>query len=390
MDDRCQSESSRDRDDHNHNISGSGVSADGTPPPRRRIAQSVRFYLRYLRYHWRGMILYAIFCVIFAVVFALYHLPLGAVLYPALLCGALGFAAFWYDSRRIWHRHLQFERLQASLETITEAVRAQEASGWRSDWRTDGAPGPFPAADNQAEADYQELLRLLAGELERQTALLNRRYDDMTDYYTVWAHQIKTPIASIRLNMQNEDSDFARLVGEDLQRIEQYVEMVMAFLRLDSDSTDYVFRPCDLDEIIRQAVRKFAPQFIRRNLRLTYTPAEITVVTDEKWLCFVVEQILSNSLKYTRTGGIEIFLEAPKTLCIRDSGIGIAPEDLPRIFEKGYTGYNGRADKKASGLGLYLCRRSCENLGHSISAQSEPGKGTAIFIDLSQKNVRPE
>ncbi len=389
MDNRRQSEISRDRDDGSHNNPGTVASADGTPR-QRRIAQSVRFYLRYLRYHCRDMILYAVFCVIFAVVFALYHLPLGAVLYPALLCGALGLAAFWYDSRRIWHRHLQFGRLQESLETITEAVRAQEASGWRPDRRTDGASGPFPAADNQAEADYQELLRLLAGELERQTALLNQRYDDMIDYYTVWAHQIKTPIASIRLNMQNEDSDFARLVGEDLQRIEQYVEMVMAFLRLDSDSTDYVFRPCDLDEIIRQAVRKFAPQFIRRNLRLTYTPAEISVVTDEKWLCFVVEQILSNSLKYTRTGGIEIFLETPKTLCIRDSGIGIAPEDLPRIFEKGYTGYNGRTDKKASGLGLYLCRRICENLGHSISAQSEPGNGTAIFIDLSQKNVRPE
>ncbi len=389
MDDRHQPEISRNRKDSSQ-ISGIAAPAEEQPPRRRRIARSGRFYLRYLRYHYRGIILYMVFCALFAVVFALYHLPLGAVLYPALLCGALGLAAFWYDSRRVWRRHRQLERLQASLETLTEAVRTQEAAGWRPDPRTDGASGPFPAADNQAEADYQELLRLLAGELDRQTALLNRRYDDMTDYYTVWAHQIKTPIASIRLNMQNEDSDFSRLVGEDLQRIEQYVEMVMAFLRLDSDSTDYVFRSCDLDAVTRQAIRKFAPQFIRRSLRLYYEPTGISVVTDEKWLCFVLEQILSNSLKYTRTGGIEIFLKAPKTLCIRDTGIGIAPEDLPRIFEKGYTGYNGRADKKASGLGLYLCRRICENLGHSISAQSEPGKGTTILIDLSQQNVRPE
>ncbi len=356
----------------------------------RRIAQAGRFYLRYLRYHCRSMILYAVFCAIFAAVFALYHLPLGAVLYPALLCGALGLAVFWCDSRRVYRRHQQVQRLRSSLETITEAVRAQEASGWRPDRPGDGVTGLFPAAGSQTEADYQELLCLLAGELDRQTALLNQRYDDMIDYYTVWVHQIKTPIASIRLNMQNEDSDFARLVGEELQRIEQYVEMVMAFLRLDSASTDYVFRSCDLDAVIRQAVRKFAPQFIRRNLRLCYEPAGISVVTDEKWLCFVMEQLLSNSLKYTRTGGIEIFLEKPKTLCVRDTGIGIAPEDLPRIFEKGYTGYNGRADKKASGLGLYLCRRICENLGYSISAKSEPGKGTTVFIDLEQKDIRPE
>ncbi len=352
--------------------------------------ESIGFYLRYLRYHFRGILLYVVFCVIFAVVFALYHLPLGAVLYPALLCGLLGLASFWCDSRRIYRRHLQLERLQSSLETLMEAIPTQEASGWQPVRQADSAWGPFPAADNQAEADYQRLCGLLAAEVAEQTALLNQRYDDMIDYYTVWVHQIKTPIASIRLNMQNEDSDFARLVGEDLQRIEQYVEMVMAFLRLDSDSTDYVFRSCDLDGVLRQAVRKFAPQFIRRNLRLNYTPTDISVVTDEKWLCFVIEQILSNSLKYTRTGGIDIFLKAPKLLCIRDTGIGIAPEDLPRIFEKGYTGYNGRADKKASGLGLYLCRRVCENLGHSIFAESAPGEGTTIFIDLEQKAIRPE
>ncbi len=348
------------------------------------------FYLHYLRFHFRSILLYILFCAVFAVVFVLYHLPVGAALYPALLCGVLGLAAFWYDSRRVWHRHQQLARLEESRELLAEAVWAQNVADVRKARQADGSAGPFPAADSQAEADYQELFRLFTAEQFRQTELLNQRYEDMIDYYTVWAHQIKTPIASIRLNMQNEDSDFARLVGEDLQRIEQYVEMVMAFLRLDSDSTDYVFRPCGLDEMIRQAVRKFASQFIRRNLRLQFEPTGITIVTDEKWFCFVIGQILSNSLKYTRSGGIDIRLETPGILCIRDTGIGIAPEDLPRIFEKGYTGYNGRTDKKASGLGLYLCRRICENLGHSISAQSEPGEGTVIRIDVTQKNVRPE
>ena len=114
----------------------------------------------------------------------------------------------------------------------------------------------------------------------------------------------------------------------------------------------------------------------------------LKVVTDEKWLSFVIEQLLSNALKYTASGGITISLEQPATLCIRDTGIGIAAEDLPRVFEKGYTGYNGRSDKRASGIGLYLCRRICYNLGHAISIESEAGCGTVVKLDLAQKSLQ--
>ena len=127
----------------------------------------------------------------------------------------------------------------------------------------------------------------------------------------------------------------------------------MTFLRLDSESTDYVLKEYALDPIICQAVRKYAPAFIMRKLTLDYKPVDVSVVTDEKWLLFVIEQLLSNALKYTLSGSVSIYLETPRTLCIADTGIGIAPEDLPRIFERGYTGINGRDDKKASGIGLY-------------------------------------
>ena len=118
-------------------------------------------------------------------------------------------------------------------------------------------------------------------------------------------------------------------------------------------------------------------------LETDYQPLNAQIMTDEKWLLFVIEQILSNALKYTQQGCVSIYLESPKILCIRDTGMGIAAEDLPRIFEKGYTGYNGRTDKKASGLGLYLCARICRNLGHGISAESEPDKGTVIKLNLN-------
>lgn len=177
---------------------------------------------------------------------------------------------------------------------------------------------------------------------------------------------------------------------EQLQSVEQYVEMVLGYLRLESPSSDYVIRNYALDDIVRQAVRKYASQFIRRKLRLEYTPLNVSVITDEKWLLFVIEQVLSNALKYTRSGSVSITLEAPKTLCIRDTGIGIAPEDLPRVFEKGFTGCNGRTDKRATGIGLYLCRRILEKLGHTIAITSTVGEGTTVRIGLQQDALEVE
>lgn len=194
----------------------------------------------------------------------------------------------------------------------------------------------------------------------------------------------------MRLHLQNEDTALSRNLASDLYRIEQYADMVLTFLRLNSESTDYVFREHDLDTIVRSAVKKFSSEFIYRKLSLDYKPLNTTVITDEKWLSFVIEQVLSNALKYTPSGSITITLENEKTLRIRDTGIGIAPEDLPRIFENGYTGYNGRTDKKASGIGLYLCRRVCSDLGHTITASSVVDSGTVIDIDLAQTKLEIE
>ena len=141
---------------------------------------------------------------------------------------------------------------------------------------------------------------------------------------------------------------------------------------------------------MRGAVKKLAGDFINKRIKLEYTELNVEVLTDEKWLAFVIEQVLSNALKYTPEGTVSVYLERPNTLCIRDTGLGIAPEDLPRVFENGYTGYNGRSDKKASGIGLYLCRRICNKLGHTISAESKAGEGTVIRIGLDKKKLEIE
>ena len=173
-----------------------------------------------------------------------------------------------------------------------------------------------------------------------------------------------------------------RELEAELFRVEQYVEMALNWMRLGSDSKDFLFREYALDGIIRQAIRKYAPQFIRRRIRLVYEPAEGKVLTDEKWLLFIIEQLLSNAVKYTQQGSVSIRVVPEKVLEIEDTGIGIAPEDVPRIFEKGFTGYNGRADKKSTGLGLYLCRLTAEKLSHKISVESQVGVGTKVSIDL--------
>lgn len=329
----------------------------------------MKLLLQYLKQHRRIFIVEIIFIIIFAVSFLLYHLPIGAVIYPTLLCAVLGILIVVFDFLRVKREH---ETLQ-SIRGITDTLAAE-----------------FPNVDGIKDEDYQQIIRLISEEHGAYRIETNQKYVEMIDYYTVWAHQIKTPIASMRLHLQNEDSALARTLTSDLHRIEQYVEMVLTFLRLDSDSTDYVIKEYDLDKIVKQTVRKFSADFIGQKLSLVYEPVNTKVITDEKWLSFVIGQVLSNALKYTPAGSIEITLEKEKVLRIRDTGIGISPEDLPRIFENGYTGYNGRADKKASGIGLYLCKRVCKNLGHTITASSTVDKGTTIDIDLSQTKLEVE
>lgn len=302
----------------------------------------------------------------FFVTFALYHFPLEAVAYPTVLCVLFLAGTFFYEWQKARKKHNELVALQKLPDYMMESLQRY---------------------DRQNDLDYVELLKLVMERESEEKLDHQRKMADSIDYYTTWVHQIKTPIASMRLRLQAEDSQTSRALSEDLLRIEQYVEMVLTYLRLGSDSTDYVFKECELDQVIKPCLRKFASQFIGKSLSLSYEETEQKVVTDEKWLSFVIEQLLSNALKYTAKGGITIQVSEKSVLSIQDTGFGIAPEDLPRIFEKGYTGYRGREDKHASGIGLFLCKKICDNLGVKIWAESKLGEGTTLFLDLSQKEA---
>lgn len=326
----------------------------------------MKFLFYYLKSRKTAVILFVLFSLLFLCSFILYKIPAGAVLYPSMLFTFFAAVFIFFDYRKAKKKHNKLGEIQKYTENLIDFL---------------------PEAETAEDNDYQQIIRLINEEQKKRNTEMNIKYSDMMDYYTAWVHQIKTPISSIKLTLQNNDTALSRKIAEDLFRIEQYVQMVLMFLRLDSDYTDYLIQEYSLDNIVKGAVKKYAGQFIRRKINLVYTPLDIKVITDEKWLSFVIEQIISNSLKYTPKGEISIYLENPKTLCIKDTGIGIAPEDIPRVFEKGYTGYNGRTDKKASGIGLYLCKRICTNLGHTISAFSSQGKGTIIKINLNQEKL---
>lgn len=330
----------------------------------------MRPWLRYLKRHGLVITAAAVCVLIFAGSFALYHLPVEAVAYPALLCLMAGVGIMIVGVRKERRRLTRLKPIRGLIDLTERSL---------------------PEPESALEEEYQRILEQIREEQIDRTSLQQRRYDDMMAYYTLWAHQIKTPIAAMKLHLQNEDTALSRTLSSELFRIEQYVEMVLMFLRLDADSTDYVIREYDLNGIVRQAVKKFAGEFITRKIRLDFRPLNARVVTDEKWLSFVIEQVLSNALKYTPQGGcVSIDMEPPMTLCIRDTGIGIAAEDLPRIFEQGYTGRNGRSDKQATGIGLYLCKRVMNNLGHGIAATSRSGEGTTIRLNLYQNVGRHE
>ena len=323
-------------------------------------------FIGYVKEHLAPAALFAAFAVIFAVIFSLYNLPVEAVLYAAGLCVLLGAVCLVSGFIRYYKRHREMLRILENVQILSGELE-----------------GGKTLAEEDLTAMVKKLKRLLD---ESETARRDDAKESM-DYYTTWVHQIKTPISTMKMMLEGEDSEESRSLLSELFRIEQYAEMALSYIRLGEDSSDYVFREYDLDGIIRDSVRKYAPQFIRKKIGLNYGGTDVKVLTDEKWLRFVIEQVLSNSIKYTREGSVTITVTPEKVLKIADTGIGIAPEDVPRIFEKGFTGYNGRSDKKSTGLGLYLCKTACSRLSHKISAESEPGKGTVISIDLSSEKA---
>lgn len=300
-----------------------------------------------------------VFIGIFYLILYLYHALIDAIHYATILCLAILFIYFIIDFIMYYKKTSQLDYI-LHLDDVSIA--------------------DLPAFSSLLEKQYQTLITKVN---ELHILLQNQNeqhYHETIDYFTLWVHQIKTPISALRLLIQSQDCSQNDLMVQVL-KIEQYVDMVLNYMKLDHMSSDLSLKHYQLGDIVNEVIKKQAIFFIQKKLQFLLDPIDCMILSDEKWIFFVIEQILSNAIKYTKEGLIHIYVEN-ETLYIEDNGIGMKAEDLPRVFEKGFTGYNGRLDKKASGLGLYLCKTILDNLGHKIHMSSIQGKGTVVSIDF--------
>ena len=303
-------------------------------------------------------------------IYGLYGLPWGPAGYTCLVTAVvtLGFlmAGFFRWERK--RRQLLILKRQAeqSLETAD-----------------------LPKAETPLEKIYQEIIQDQEKRCQREQKESREKLVRSREYYTRWSHQIKTPIAAMELLLQEEPAD-VRALKRELLKTSQYVEMALSYQRMEGDGNDLVIQRYELRPVVMQAVKKVSPLLIHKHISFSAGDLSGEVLTDEKWLVFVLEQLLTNASKYTKEGGSVRIGKENGLLVLRDTGIGIRPEDLPRIFEWGYTGYNGRLDKRSTGVGLALVKQVMEMLGNKMEIRSVLGEGTEVFLDLRRTELEAE
>lgn len=247
--------------------------------------------------------------------------------------------------------------------------------------------GQQAASGSPAERYLQEKVQ----QLEAQNKLLQEQQlqakTELDDYYTLWAHQMKIPIAASQLLAKEIDQpDIRYQLENQLFKIEQYTGLVLNYLRLQSFHDDLVIERVDLEELVKSLIKKYSLFFIQARTKLDLGDLSRVLKTDKRWLGLLIEQVLSNALKYCENGTISIFLDG-HDLVIRDTGLGIAESDLQRIFERGFSGFNGRRTQQSSGLGLYLSKKIAAELGYFLTLKSKLGQGTEVRIGIKETEL---
>ncbi len=344
----------------------------------------------YLRERIVPVSFYIVEALIFMMVAALY----GYEGVFANMTYALGIVAFSGGCYLLWD-YLRYRERYGELQRL---LMAEE--------RADG----MPMTASSIEQAYQQIIAAQEAEKKALVTQLDEQQQNTADYYTMWTHQIKVPLSAMDLLLQNVDpvvtgsgvagsdakTQIARQLREEVFKTGQYVDMALHFARMDSISADLSFARLDVDELVKKALKKFWLLFSGAGVNLQLEACHTYVVTDGKWFSFVAEQVISNALKYTKEGAISIYgadetgrhvKDACSYLVIEDTGIGIEESDLPRIFERGFTGYNGRMENKSTGIGLYLCRQIMDRLGLSIRVESKLGEGTKVFLGIAQESI---
>ncbi len=322
-----------------------------------------RGVLSYIGYRWALFLFYLLSNVLVVSFWALNGTPGGDIRYSVLL-GALALILIvGLDLFAMLRRLRALIEIRAHLHEFEQEL---------------------PEGGNRVERLYCEIADGYLTRARQEKEELSMSHRATISYFTLWMHQIKTPIAALRLLLESPELDRA-LFQRQLFEVERYAELAMQYVRSADISADLVLMPCELEPLVRESIRKYAPLFIAKGLGAEVGDLSLKVLTDAKWFAFVFEQLLSNAVKYTQQGSVRVYVQ-DNALILEDTGCGIRPEDMPRVFEKGYTGYNGRLDKRASGIGLFLARRVSDALRIKLELVSAWGKGTKAVIRFPQQD----
>lgn len=322
----------------------------------------IKSYFNFIK-DYKEVPLSLLFCgMIFTIIFYLSGEDMSYAAYPVVVCF---FFLFIFSI-------FKFSKYKSRTDTLNVIIKEK--------W-TDVSK--LPETSKYTEDLYTDLVKNLNEHKNKIISEKEEKLRTITEYISMWAHQIKTPIAGLNLIVQDMSDEDSQAIKEKMFEIEQYVNSTLQFMRLDSFNSDLILEKVDVHDIAKQSARYFARQFITKYLSLKIEDFELTVITDEKWLLFAVNQIMSNAIKYTTEGGVRVYIDNT-CLVIQDTGRGISKDDLPRLFENGFTGYNGHMDKKATGIGLYLSNRILTKLGASLRIESEVDVGTSVYIDLCE------
>ena len=248
----------------------------------------------------------------------------------------------------------------------------------------------LPEANGPGEQSFRTLAIAYQQARNRDALAASAAERERLDYFTLWVHQIKTPIAALDLMAQSGEPIDQELLRQEVFKIGQYADAALSFQRLQSLHNDLTLTDVPLYPLCCTVVKRLRPIFLYRKIKLRMEPFEGSALSDSKWLGMALMQVLTNALKYTPEGGeITIALPQPQVLTVQDTGIGIRTEDLPRVFDRGFTGHighTGRDQEKSTGIGLYLCKHACDKLGHQVSIASQPQCGVTVTFDMRREH----
>ena len=233
--------------------------------------------------------------------------------------------------------------------------------------------------------NINDILKELSRDMHEQVKHYRNIQEEYREYIEMWVHEIKTPIASSKLLIENNTNEVTRKIDTQMDRIENYVEQVLYYSRSDEVGKDYIIKKVGLSKLVKDVIKRNQRDFISKRISLQLGDLDEIIYSDTKWVEFILNQIIGNAIKYSKgkDDKIEIYLKkisSAVVLTIKDHGVGIIERDLNRVFEKGFTGENGRKFGKSTGIGLYLCKKLTDRLGLGLQVQSEENVGTEISI----------